>query len=98
MSAYRAGRIGEWRIERQVQPMLRDYFRGLQHAGENWLLTRGDPVWMSLSPVEVEKLAPHVPHMRGHVVIAGLGMGLALYNALYVQPCGGSRSSSAIPR
>jgi predicted membrane-bound spermidine synthase len=37
---------------------------------------------MSLSPVEVESLAPHVPHMRGHVVIAGLGMGLALYNAL----------------
>jgi hypothetical protein len=37
---------------------------------------------MSLSPVEIESLAPHVSHMRGHVVIAGLGMGLALYNAL----------------
>jgi spermidine synthase len=37
---------------------------------------------MSLSPVEIESLAPHVAHMRGHVVIAGLGIGLALYNAL----------------
>jgi hypothetical protein len=37
---------------------------------------------MSLSPVEIESLAPHIPHMRGHVVIAGLGMGLALYNSL----------------
>ena len=80
--SYRAGHIGNWRLERQVQPVLRGYFRGLQYAGENWLLTRGDRVWMSLSPVEIESLAPHVPHMRGHVVIAGLGMGLALYNAL----------------
>ena len=80
--SYRAGHIGNWRLERQVQPVLRGYFRGLQYAGENWLLTRGDRVWMSLSPLEVESLAPHVPHMRGHVVIAGLGMGLALYNAL----------------
>src|SRR6516162_3093286 len=37
---------------------------------------------MSLSPVEIESLAPHVPRMQGHVVIAGLGIGLALYNAL----------------
>ena len=79
---YRAGHIGEWRLERQVQPVLRGYFRGLQHAGENWLLNRSDRVWMSLSPVEIESLAPHIPQMRGHVVIAGLGMGLALYNAL----------------
>jgi hypothetical protein len=79
---YRAGHIGEWRIERRVQPVLRGYFRGLQHAGENWLLNRNDRVWMSLSPVEIESLAPHVLQMRGHVVIAGLGMGLALYNAL----------------
>jgi hypothetical protein len=79
---YRAGHIGEWRLERQLQPVVRGYFRGLQHASENWLLTRSDRVWMSLSPVEVESLAPHVSHMRGHVVIAGLGMGLALYNAL----------------
>jgi hypothetical protein len=79
---YRAGRIGEWRLERQVQPVLRGYFRGLQLACENWLLTRGNRVWMSLSPVEIESLAPHIPQMRGHVVIAGLGMGLALHNAL----------------
>jgi hypothetical protein len=80
--SYRLGRVGSWELKRQFQPVLRGYFRGLQVATENYLLTRGDRVWMSLSPVEIESLAPHISHMRGHVVIAGLGMGLALYNAL----------------
>jgi hypothetical protein len=74
--------VGAWELQRQVQPVLRGYFRGLQACTENYLLVRNKRVWMSLSPVEVESLAPHVAHMRGHVVIAGLGMGLALYNAL----------------
>ena len=79
---YRIGGVGAWELKRQVQPVLRRYFRGLQACTENYLLVRKNRVWMSLSPVEVESLAPHVAHMRGHVVIAGLGMGLALYNAL----------------
>jgi hypothetical protein len=79
---YRTDRVGDWELKRQFQPVLRGYFRGLQTATENYLLTRGGRVWMSLSPVEIESLAPHIPHMRGHVVIAGLGMGLALHNAL----------------
>jgi hypothetical protein len=74
--------VGAWQIKRQMQPVLRGYFRGLQACTENYLLMRDNRVWMSLSPVEIESLAPHVSHMRGHVVIAGLGMGLALYNAL----------------
>ena len=80
--SYRLGRVGSWELKRQFQPVLRGYFRGLQVAKENYLLTRGDRVWMSLSPVEIESLAPHISYMRGHVVIAGLGMGLALYNSL----------------
>jgi hypothetical protein len=80
--SYRTGRAGSWELKRQHQPVLRGYFRGLQICADNYLLIRGDRVWMSLSPVELESLAPHVPRMRGHVVIAGLGMGLALYNAL----------------
>jgi hypothetical protein len=80
--AYQAGRVGAWELKRQFQPVLRGYFRGLQTAAENYLLTRDGRVWMSLSPVEIESLAPHISHMQGHVVIAGLGMGLALYNAL----------------
>jgi hypothetical protein len=74
--------VGAWELKRQVQPVLRGYFRGLQACTENYLLVRDNRVWMSLSPVEVESLAPHVSQMRGHVVIGGLGMGLALYNAL----------------
>jgi hypothetical protein len=79
---YRTGRAGAWELRRQTQPVLRGYFRGLQACAENYLLVRNDRVWMSLSPVETESLAPRIARMRGHVVIAGLGMGLALYNAL----------------
>ena len=79
---YQTRRVGAWELRRQNQPVLRGYFRGLQACTENYLLMRDNRVWMSLSPVEIESLAPHVTHMRGHVVIAGLGMGLALYNAL----------------
>jgi hypothetical protein len=79
---YRTGRVGAWELRHQHQPVLRGYFRGLQRCADNYLLIREDRIWMSLSPVEIESLAPHIAHMRGHVVIAGLGMGLALYNAL----------------
>ncbi len=79
---YRTGRVAAWELKRQHQPVLRGYFRGLQACAENYLLIREGRVWMSLSPVEIESLAPHVPRMGGHVVIAGLGIGLALYNAL----------------
>jgi hypothetical protein len=79
---YRPGRVGAWELKRQVQPVLRGYFRGLQVCADNYLLLREHRVWMSLSPIETESLAPHVARMRGHVGIAGLGMGLALYNAL----------------
>jgi len=74
--------VGAWELKRQEQPVLRGYFRGLQACAENYLLVRDDRAWMSLSRVEIESLAPHVAQMRGRVVIAGLGMGLALYNAL----------------
>ena len=79
---YRTGRVGAWELKRQEQPVLRGYFRGLQACAKNYVLVREGRVWMSLSPVEIESLAPHVAHMRGRVVIAGLGMGLAIYNAL----------------
>jgi hypothetical protein len=79
---YQTRRVGAWELRRQNQPVLRGYFRGLQACTENYLLMRDNRVWISLSPVEIESLAPRVAHMRGHVVIAGLGMGLALYNAL----------------
>ena len=36
---YRLGRVGSWELKRQFQPVLRGYFRGLQTAAENYLLT-----------------------------------------------------------
>src|SRR5262249_24755253 len=102
---YRTGRVGAWELKRQEQPVLRGYFRGLQACAENYLLVRDDRVWMSLSPVEIESLARHVAQMRGRVVIAGLGIGLALstlFGALRYgrSPCWSAtaRSSRCLPR
>ena len=39
---YRTGRVGAWELKRQFQPVLRGYFRGLQAAAENYVLTRDD--------------------------------------------------------
>jgi hypothetical protein len=77
---YRTGHVGEWELKRQRQSVLRGYFRGLQACTENYLLMRDNRVWMSLSPVEVESLAPHVAQMRGHVEpddIASMALNLA---------------------
>jgi hypothetical protein len=63
--AYQAGRVGALELKRQFQPVLRGYFRGLQTAAENYLPTRDDRVWMSLSPVEVESLAPRMFRICG---------------------------------
>jgi hypothetical protein len=95
---YRPGRMGAWELKRQVQPVLRGYFRGLQACTENYVLVRDNRVWMSLSPVEVESLAPHVAQMRGHVVIAGLGMGWRSTTRYCVPPCGRSSYWSATAR
>lgn len=37
---------------------------------------------MSVTPRELEALMPHVANAEGHTVIAGLGLGIALYNVL----------------
>ena len=41
--SYRPGRVGNWELKRQFQPVSRGYFRGLQTATENYLLISPPP-------------------------------------------------------
>ena len=71
---YRPGRVGAWELKRQVQPVLRGYFRGLQACTENYVLVRDNRVWMSLSPVEVESLGEESLQATGdETTVSGLG-------------------------
>lgn len=79
---YKAGRFGNWRGEWQknVSPIIRGYFAPLQAFGSNFALTRNGQTWMSTTPMERESQWRHVLAARGHVVIAGLGMGWLVAN------------------
>jgi hypothetical protein len=96
VSHYRTGRVGAWELKRQFQPVLRGYFRELQAAADNYVLTRDYRVWMSLSPVETESLAPHVPFMHG--MSPGSAWGSRSTTRCYARPCRGLRYSSVTPR
>lgn len=80
---YKAGRFGNWRGEWQknVSPIIRGYFAPLQAFGSNFALSRNGQTWMSTTPMERESQWRHVLAARGHVVIAGLGMGWLVANA-----------------
>lgn len=78
--------MGEWRLKLQpMPPLVRGYYNDIHVPPHrvNPVLTYGDEgVWMSVSPMELESQAPHVHFATGHTVIAGLGLGVLLYNVL----------------
>ena len=80
---YRAGRFGRWTSKRTPElGSSAGYFVPHKSQSRGWMFQRDGETWMSLTRMEVESHMPHLAAMRGHVVIAGLGMGFALYNAL----------------
>jgi hypothetical protein len=75
--------FGEWQIDTMRLPLLRGYFRGLRSLQAPIIrLKRGDTLWMSTTPMELESMQPALHEMSGHVVIAGGGLGVSVYNAL----------------
>jgi hypothetical protein len=74
--------LGAWSI-RWMEPLAQwRYFHDeLIQAGQYTLL-KDDESWMSTAPVEIEGQAQHVAAARGHVVVMGAGLGVALYNIL----------------
>jgi len=80
---YKAVESGDWSLTQHDVPYIRGYFNGLQRNKlPNWVLEKGNEIWMSLTPMEVESQAPHAAAAYGHTVIMGFGMGMLTYNVL----------------
>ncbi|MEA5536804.1 hypothetical protein [Crocosphaera sp. XPORK-15E] len=79
---YRPGQYGEWKLEEKETPLSRGYFTSIQSVVNNYRLCRGQILWMSLTPMELESQSHHALAAKDHTVLMGLGMGLLLYNVL----------------
>lgn len=82
---YKEFKRGQWELtHNRMPPMLRGYYTDIHTPDHptNPVLKKGDNVWMSVTPMELESQAPHAHFATGHTVIAGLGMGVVLYNIL----------------
>lgn len=84
MPAYRAGRMGRWRLTHSGFGLDHGYYSGQwavvgmpallrDHQGE-------ELTWMSLSPHEIESQELGCRYAYGHTVVMGLGMGWVAIN------------------
>lgn len=76
---------GCWEVEiKNKPPLMRGYFKGLHQTDGGYLmvLNKDGVVWMSDAPMELESQQHILPSMRGHVCIAGGGLGITAYNAI----------------
>jgi hypothetical protein len=82
LPAYRAGRHRNWTCERvpAFAKLSPGYFRLHRYQPPGWMIKRKNVIWMSLTAMEQESHMPHVAVATGHVVVAGLGMGMVTYN------------------
>ncbi len=74
---YQPQTLGQWTIGRTQATVAQGYWSGLQRVREMVVLVRGNEVWMSISPMEIESQQIGVEFSKGHVVIFGLGLGWA---------------------
>lgn len=84
--SYHPSEYGDWRLSQQeIALPIRGWFSGLApRRFTNYVLTHipTNRIWMSLSPLELESHAFHVAAAHGKVLVAGLGMGMYLFNIL----------------
>lgn len=80
--AYKECVVGSWELEHVTQVFqVPGYFTRHHHTVTDcWRLMQSRQTWMSLTPFELESQAHHAAEAYGHVVVAGLGMGMLLYN------------------
>lgn len=74
---YRAAASGRWRLDVQPLGFHPGYWSGPVLAENTAILSRDQAVWMAISPLEIESQGIGLCLARGHVVIAGLGLGWA---------------------
>ncbi|NYT40275.1 hypothetical protein HZY97_05875 [Sphingomonas sp. R-74633] len=74
---YRPMRSGDWGIRTDGGVLAQGYWSPARLMMTMPALLRGDDVWMSLSPMEIESQEIGLALSHGHVVIMGMGMGWA---------------------
>lgn len=81
---YRAGQYGAWSCKRtpKLNRTTTGYFRFHRTQQSGWMITKNRTIWMSLAAMECESHMPHIAAARGHVVVAGLGMGFVTFNIM----------------
>lgn len=89
---YRFSAVGRWHLEEAPmtkrnhdEPVaLTAYFSYAiaKRWYQNWVLMEGNTIWMSLTPMELESQGYQARLARGHVLVAGLGMGVLSWNLL----------------
>jgi hypothetical protein len=80
---FATGDFGEWRLESFEVPFLRGYWRGLRPIPHlSYRLLKGNTLWMSTTPMELESQQHAIEEFTGRVVIAGGGLGITAFNAV----------------
>lgn len=81
---YRAGKYGAWSCKPtpKLTRTTTGYFRFHRTQQPGWMIRRKGTIWMSLAAMECESHMPHIAAARGHVVVAGLGMGFVTFNIM----------------
>lgn len=86
---YKEVSYGEWELKLRDTMNPKSYFGGEVGAFDpktytlsKWNHGENRTTWMSVSQFELESHMMHVASAHGHVVVAGLGMGMFVYNIL----------------
>ena len=74
---YQPVRHGDWELRLGGMVLTQGYCSPPQLVPKMVALLRGDDMWMSITPLEVESQAIGIAQASGHVVIFGLGLGWA---------------------
>lgn len=78
---YKTGTFGEWELKKFNLPLARGYFSGMTvPKNDNYLLMKGNSIWMSITPMEIDSQSMFIAAAKGTVVAGGLGMGWTIYN------------------
>ncbi len=78
---FREGQHGAWTLRRDRRPRpIFGYFSGPGVVLDTWILSRNGQIWMATTPQELESQYFPVQAARGHTLIGGLGLGIALFN------------------
>ena len=80
--SYHTASLDRWTLQKCPGLPQLGYFLEREGAGDVFALLENGMSWMSTAWDEIESQAPHVAAARGHVVVMGAGMGVALYNIL----------------